>query len=106
LQWQIGRINKFSDENSNGLYMQGRNIYLSLLIMINTQIHDKNILVNIVFALFLYIFVLICVNGKMKAKLYFWSLNYLGNVFELKLTEMTKLCNREKLRNQNKSNFN
>jgi len=28
------------------------------------------------------------------------------NVFELKLTEMTKMCNREKLKDQNKSNFN
>jgi len=27
------------------------------------------------------------------------------NVFELKLTERTKMCNREKLRDQNKSNF-
>jgi len=29
-----------------------------------------------------------------------------SNVFELKLTEKTKMCNREKLRDQNKSNFN
>jgi len=28
------------------------------------------------------------------------------NVFELKLTERTKMCNREKLRDQHKSNFN
>jgi len=28
------------------------------------------------------------------------------NVFELKLTEMTKIYNGDKLRNQNKSNFN
>jgi len=28
------------------------------------------------------------------------------NVFELKLTEMTKMCDRKKLRDQNKSNFN
>jgi hypothetical protein len=28
------------------------------------------------------------------------------NVFELKLTEMTKMCNGEKLNDQNKSNFN
>jgi len=28
------------------------------------------------------------------------------DVFELKLTEMTKMCNREKLKDQNKSNFN
>jgi len=27
------------------------------------------------------------------------------NVFELKLTKMTKMCNREKLRDQNKLNF-
>jgi len=29
-----------------------------------------------------------------------------NNVFELKLTERTKMCNEEKLRYQNKSNFN
>jgi len=29
-----------------------------------------------------------------------------SNVFELKLTEKTKMCNKEKLRDQNKSNFN
>jgi len=28
------------------------------------------------------------------------------NVFELQLTERTKMCNKEKLRDQNESNFN
>ena len=28
------------------------------------------------------------------------------NVFEFKLTERTKMCNGEKLKDQNKSNFN
>jgi len=33
LQWQIGRISNFRDENSNGLHLQGRKTYLSLLIL-------------------------------------------------------------------------
>jgi len=45
------------------------------------------------------------VNGddmKMKKRRRRWRK---PNVFELKLTEKTKMCNGEKLRDQNKSNF-
>jgi len=33
LQWQIGRISNFRDENSNDLYLQGRKTYLSLFLI-------------------------------------------------------------------------